>query len=223
MPSNFTYQLLLKKYPKVKPKVVLTPGAPRTRLLAGQKSINKTDHQFTILTVARIHRRKGQHFVLQAINALDSDTKRRIVYRVVGATIDKNYLRELKAYVTKNEINATFDGEIGDEELAQIYQQADLFAMTSCPYKYSVEGFGLTYLEASANGIPILAHRTGGVEDAVKDGVNGLLTTPGDHSGLVTALKRLLFDSDLRMSLASQGRKWVTQFSWEKNVIAAFR
>ena len=223
VPSNFTCQLLLKQYPMIKSKVVLTPGAPRSGLSTSECTSKKRGEQLTILTVARIHPRKGQHFVLQAINALSSETKLRILYRIVGPVVDKRYLRKLKAYAVQNKINVSFEGELSDRELSRTYQQADVFAMTSRPYRYSIEGFGLTYLEASANGVPILAHRTGGVEDAVKDGINGLLTNPGDQDGLAAALKRLLFDNDLRVSLTNGGREWAARFSWEKNVIAAFQ
>ena len=222
VPSNYTYQMVIDKFPMTKSKLILTPGALRSSLNIPQNYTQKINDQFTIVTVARIHPRKGQHFVLKAINALDSQTKNRIVYRMIGPTIDKQYRKELKNYSAKNKINLEIVGEVGDRELAEIYQHADLFAMTSHAYGHSIEGFGLSYLEASAYGLPILAHKTGGVEDAVKDGVNGLLANPGDLKALTQALNRLIIDVNLRRSLADGGRKWVRQFSWENNAIAAF-
>ena len=222
VPSEYARRLLVGQFPTVDKKLIVTPGALRANLKVLRKSTDKRDGSFTIITVARIHPRKGQHIILEAIGALDPETKRRISYRMIGPIIDHRYFDRLTDTITRSGINAELCGEMTDDELAKIYQQADLFAMTSVPYRHSVEGFGLSYLEASANGIPILAHRTGGVEDAVRDGVNGLLTEPHDRAGLAAALRRLFLDANLRNSLANGGRKWVQQFSWEKNAKAAF-
>ena len=55
-----------------------------------------------------------------------------------------------------------FTGDLLDQELQQAYNEADFFALTSIPRTKSVEGFGFVYLEASAHGLPIIAHKTGG-------------------------------------------------------------
>ena len=142
---------------------------------------------------------------------------------MIGPIIDQRYCAKLKDFIQKSRIKAEILGEMEDEKLARFYQQADLFAMTSQPYYHSVEGFGLSYLEASANGIPILAHKIGGVQDAVKHGVNGLLVDPNNLTGLVTALKQLLNEPNLRTSLGNTGRGWVEQFSWKKNAEVTFK
>jgi glycosyltransferase involved in cell wall biosynthesis len=60
------------------------------------------------------------------------------------------------------------------------------------PRAKSVEGFGFVYLEASSHGLPIIAHRIGGVEDAVKDGETGILTNPERPKELKDALEALI-------------------------------
>jgi phosphatidylinositol alpha-1,6-mannosyltransferase len=60
-----------------------------------------------------------------------------------------------------------FLGNLPDAELDRVYAQADVFALTSIDHGHSVEGFGLVYLEASAHGLPVVAHRVGGVAEAV--------------------------------------------------------
>jgi phosphatidylinositol alpha-1,6-mannosyltransferase len=76
-------------------------------------------------------------------------------------------------------LTVRFFGNIPDEELAAVYDRSDIFALTSVEHGQSVEGFGLVYLEAAAHSLPIVAHRVGGVSEAVRDGVTGLLVTPG--------------------------------------------
>ena len=67
----------------------------------------------------------------------------------------------------------------------------------------------------SANGLPVVAHRTGGVESAVRAGVTGLLVEPGDEAALAEAIRRLVEDSDLRRRLGENGRRFASQFSWD--------
>jgi phosphatidylinositol alpha-1,6-mannosyltransferase len=79
-----------------------------------------------------------------------------------------------------------------------------------------VEGFGFVYLEASAHGLPILANRTGGVEDAVLDGKTGVFADPESSNDLVEKLEQLLGEPGLRKTLGENGRKWAAQHDWQK-------
>ncbi|MBW1915738.1 MAG: glycosyltransferase family 4 protein, partial [Deltaproteobacteria bacterium] len=76
------------------------------------------------------------------------------------------------------------------------------------------EGMGRVLLEAMALGKPVVASNVGGIPDLVKDGINGLLTTPGDVQGLAYAVKKLLVDKVLAAKLAKEAIKMTTeQFS----------
>jgi len=77
-----------------------------------------------------------------------------------------------------------------------------------------VEGFGVVYLEASAHGLPILAHRIGGVEDAVLQNKTGLLADPDKPNELVENLINLLEDAKLRKSLGQAGVQWAAEHDW---------
>ncbi|MGV2481583.1 UNVERIFIED_CONTAM: glycosyltransferase, partial [Salmonella enterica subsp. enterica serovar Weltevreden] len=57
-----------------------------------------------------------------------------------------------------------------------------------------MEGLGVSLLQASAAGVPIIASRAGGMPEAVRDGVNGLLVPPGDVAPLRLALQEMLAD-----------------------------
>lgn len=85
-----------------------------------------------------------------------------------------------------------------------------------------MEGFGLVYLEAAAAGLPVIAHRTGGVAEAVRDGVTGLLVGPADRAGLAAAIRTLAGDPAKRAALAAAGQARVGELSWARNVAALF-
>lgn len=69
-----------------------------------------------------------------------------------------------------------------------------------------MEGLGVSLLQASAAGVPIIASRAGGMPEAVRDGESGLLVPPGDVPALRAAIDRLLAEPELRQRLGAGGR-----------------
>jgi glycosyltransferase involved in cell wall biosynthesis len=78
------------------------------------------------------------------------------------------------------------------------------------------EGYGVVAREAQAYGRPVVATRVGGLPDAVRDGVDGLLVEPGDVPALRAALERLLGDAALRARLGRAARKAAAERTWER-------
>jgi phosphatidylinositol alpha-1,6-mannosyltransferase len=220
--SQWVRGKLLHHYPRVASKTVLAPGAPRALRSPRRRQAANPGSQLTLLTVGRIHPRKGQHAVLEALHLLDENLRGRIRYLVVGPVVDDRYSGSLRRLATSAGAEVIFTGEVTDEALVGHYEGADIFIMTSEQQPRSVEGFGLAYLEASANGLPVIGYRCGGVEDAVRHDVTGLLIEPGDVAGLATALKRLIQDPELRERLGAQGRDWAARFSWEASAEAVY-
>ncbi len=72
-----------------------------------------------------------------------------------------------------------------------------------------MEGLGVSLLQASAARVPIIASRAGGMPEAVRDGLNGLLIEPGDVAGLTAAMNQLLDDVPLRDRMGNAGRQLV--------------
>jgi glycosyltransferase involved in cell wall biosynthesis len=68
------------------------------------------------------------------------------------------------------------------------------------------ESFGMAALEAMASGKPVVATRSGGVEELVDDGVTGRLVTAGDERALAQALLDYVGDADLRQAHGAAGR-----------------
>ena len=79
-----------------------------------------------------------------------------------------------------------------------------------------MEGFGIVFLEAAASGKPTIGGRSGGVPEAVADGVTGLLVGGTDVEELATTIGRLMDSESLRRSLGEAGRaRAVREFGWE--------
>jgi glycosyltransferase involved in cell wall biosynthesis len=96
---------------------------------------------------------------------------------------------------------------LSDEELRTVYNQAEIFLLTSL-----YEGFGLTCLEAMASGTAVIATNRGAVPEVVGDA--GVLVDPTDREETYSALKRLLTDEAERRSIAGRGRDRARRFTW---------
>ena len=221
--TNYTQELLLSHFPEAANKIFLTPGALRTDLAVLPAKRAESKDKIIVLTVGRLHPRKGQLITLEALQTLAPDVRERLEYWIVGGQSKDNYEAILRSTATKRpDLVVRFLGNLPDDELSDIYDRSDIFAMTSVNHGHSIEGFGLVYLEAAAHGLPVVAHDVGGVSEAVADGVTGLLVPPNRPAQLAAAFEQLVFDEDLRLRLGSAGRQWATRNCWTKSAEALF-
>ncbi len=93
-----------------------------------------------------------------------------------------------------------------------LYGEADIVAVPSVWH----EPFGLAAVEAMASARPVVASRSGGLADIVRDGETGLLSTPGDAKELAAHLSRLLDDAALRQRMGAEGRRVAeAEYDWD--------
>ncbi|MFZ1054231.1 MAG: glycosyltransferase family 4 protein, partial [Opitutaceae bacterium] len=219
----YTRELLLEHFPHAADKIFLTPGALRSDFAVVPERSARSNDKIVILTVGRLHPRKGQLVTLKALQMLSPQVRARIEYWIAGGGNKAGYEERLRAQAALDpSLKVRFFGNIPDEELADLYQRSDIFALTSTKYGNSIEGFGLVYLEAAAQGLPIVAHRVGGVSEAVRDGVTGLLVTPDRPAELAAAFERLIHDEPLRKRFGNAGRIWSARNRWEETASTLF-
>jgi glycosyltransferase involved in cell wall biosynthesis len=222
--SQYTHDLLCAHFPEAREKTFLTPGALRSDFAVVPAPPTKAGNRIVVLTVGRLHPRKGQLITLQALQALAPDFRRQIEYWIVGSSGGKHhgYEETLRTTVAQSDLAVRFLGDVTDEELDHIYDRADIFAMTSIPHGHSVEGFGLVYLEAAAHGLPVVGHAIGGVGDAVADGITGFLVPPHRPAQLTAAFEKLITDPALRRQLGEAGRTWALRHQWTQSAETLF-
>ncbi|MCF3652140.1 glycosyltransferase family 4 protein [Synoicihabitans lomoniglobus] len=220
--SGYTRDLLLTHFPEARSKILLTPGALRSDFAVVPSSSNGEKSKIIVLTVGRLHPRKGQLITLDALRALAPKFRGLIEYWMVGSTAKEHYEHTLRAAAATCDFPVRFFGDIPDDELSGIYERADIFGMTSVDYGNSVEGFGLVYLEAAAHGLPVVAHSVGGVAEAVADGKTGLLVPPHHPAQLTAAFEKLISDEVLRQRLGSSGRDWARRNNWSHSAKLLF-
>jgi glycosyltransferase involved in cell wall biosynthesis len=102
-------------------------------------------------------------------------------------------------------------GVLPAEDRADFYAALDVFCMPS-----RTDSFGIVFLEAWANGLPVVAAAAGGVTEVVRDGETGLLVPFGDLDRLTLALGALVIDRESARSLGSAGKAMVEQgYTWD--------
>jgi len=220
--TRYTRDLLLEHFPEAESKLVQTPGALRSDYLVVEHPTRAPQDRLIILTVGRIHPRKGQLDTLKSLIALPAETRAKIEYWMAGKTSRPNYYAKLKQAAAAADFPIKFLGDTSDGKLSELYDRADIFAMTSIDYAKSVEGFGLVYLEASAHGLPVVAHAVGGVSEAVIDGRTGLLVPPNDAPALIAAFTKLIESKSLRATLGEHGRSWAREHTWADSAKTLF-
>jgi glycosyltransferase involved in cell wall biosynthesis len=143
--------------------------------------------------------RKGHVHLLEAMAAL-RDRQPRLHCLVIGSGA---ILGELKARAEELKVADHVHWLGWRLDALDLLQALDVLALPST----EIEGFGLCIVEAALVGVPAVASRLPGVDEAVLDGRTGLLVPPGDSAALADAIDRLLGDEDLRRDLGEAARK----------------
>ena len=169
-----------------------------------------------LLTLARLVERKGQDKVIEALPLIKKEIP-DVRYVICGRGNDEARLRRIVAEQGVSD-EVVFAGFVPNGERGAFYGACDVYVMPSreIPAKGDIEGFGITYLEANAFGKPVVGGRSGGISEAVIDGVTGLLVDPCDVEAIASACIRLLRDPDLAGRLGRQGCDRIRrEFNWD--------
>jgi phosphatidylinositol alpha-1,6-mannosyltransferase len=213
--SEFTSQAILAHGVAAERIAVLRPGpgidAPATadeRPERGEAPI--------LLSVSRLAERyKGHDMVIRAlplIRAKLPDAR----YVIVGDGWLRSYLERIATSVGVRDA-VLFTGELSNEEVEAWYRRSDVFVGVSRESAVGggAEGYGMVFIEANLRGKPVIAGRSGGIPDAVIDGVTGLLVDPRRVDEIADAAVRLLSDRGLAARLGAQGRaRAISEVSW---------
>jgi phosphatidyl-myo-inositol dimannoside synthase len=168
-----------------------------------------------LLSVARLSRHKGVDTALKALASL-ADRYPDLRYAVVGSGEELDALEEEARHLGVGD-RVRFLTEVPDRDLPALYNVADVYLGLSRLMEQRVEGFGISIAEASACGIPVVAGRSGGIPEAVRDGETGFLVDAERHQGVAEAVGRLLDDQALRSRLGAAGRRAVeTYYNWDR-------
>lgn len=175
--------------------------------------------KIVLATVGRLIERKGQDMVIKSLPTVLKEVP-NIVYLIVGTGNFKSQLECISKDIGVAD-KVIFTGFVTDEDIISYFRVADIFIMPSrvIEDKGDVEGFGINLIEANMCKKPVIAGKSGGVVDAVEDGINGLLVNPTDLNEISDAIIKLALDSELRRRIGEQGyTRALDRFDYKKKV-----
>ncbi len=167
-----------------------------------------SDRAPVIAFLGRLRKYKGAQHVLHAFpTVLERVPEARL--DVIGDGPYRSDLERLAARLGIGE-RVRFRGALSHDAKVAALNEAQI---ATCPSPK--EGWGLTVIEANACGAPVVASRSPGLVESVRDGETGILVPHGESSALAEALVRLLRDRDARLRMADAGIRWARTFDWE--------
>ncbi len=181
---------------------VITPYL-HTSLNTTHVEKDPTDTTISLISVGRLTKRKGHDMVIQAINLLNNPN---LHYTIIGSGAEEQNLRNLiREWKLTNHV--TIKTKISDEELQELYQNADIFIQTTRNIGDDVEGYGIVYLEAASYRLPIIASLNTSVEE-IFDQSSALLIDGTKPESIANAITQLINEPETRLRLgqAAQNR-----------------
>lgn len=168
-----------------------------------------------LLSVSPLAPHKGIDTVLRALALLEGK-EADVRYAVVGEGEGRRELEHL-AHTLGLADRVRFLGGVPDADLPGLYNLADVYVGASRRTPLTAEGFGIALAEAASAGRPVIAGRTGGIPEAVKDGETGLLVDAERPAEVAEAVRRLLREPKLARRLGTAARREIERYyNWDR-------
>lgn len=157
---------------------------------------SSSNNHLRLVFIGRVFPEKGLHVLLKAIENIDDSLCSLDIY---GQIDDKAYYKECEALI-KHKNNVRYHGYIDSREIVNTIKKYDVLILPSM----IAEMAPLVIREAYAAGVPVIGSAIGGIQEAIKDGENGLLFTMGNHRQLQGIIEQLISNKDLLNELTNK-------------------
>ena len=146
-------------------------------------SKNKIKKKYDLCTVARLEYRKGHHLVFEAMSVLRNKYNIILKYAILG---DGPELSRLKDLVIKHSLLEQVDFIYHDYPSEKIFKNSSVHIMPTLTTPDSIEGFGISNVEAASYGLPCIVSNSGGTPESI--GNNGIIVKENDTKQLVKSI-----------------------------------
>ncbi|HEX2988902.1 MAG TPA: glycosyltransferase [Chloroflexota bacterium] len=131
---------------------------------------------------------------------------------IVGGGPEEEYLRGLANDLGVSD-RVVFVGSVPQSQVVLYLRACDVFVLNT---RY--EGLSHTILECMDTGIPVVATAVGGNMELVEDGFNGFLVEVDDRKQIVSAVRKVLYDPNVRENFIVRSKEKVKDASWDRLV-----
>ena len=214
--SNYTAQIARQVLPRAQPLVI--PNGIDPQRFAQPPAARSTQGP-TVLSVGAPKPRKGTLELVRAMRQVVAALPQARCVIIGSLREVPGYVAQLRAEIHELGLEAQVQltGQVDEPTLLGWYAAAQVFALPSLNVGPRFEGFGLAHLEASAAGLPVIGTRDCGAEDAIVDGVTGLLLPQERLSEtLAPAILALLRNPQQARRMGAAGRARAQQQTWER-------
>ena len=215
--SNYTKNLAISLGVEQSKIIVINPGVEPAKKL-NEKSLEKVESLLKIktprlITVSRLDKRKNHEKIIMALRNLKQKYP-DIVYICIGYGDEEENIKQLV-----KELNLTsqvmFFKDISDDLKNALIAKSNIFVMPSVIHKTSVEGFGISYIEAAQYGLPSLGGKDGGAEDAIEHNKTGLICDGNNLDEIYSSLD-LMINEKKYFELGRNAKNLSNNFEWSK-------
>ncbi len=140
-------------------------------------SLTKLHDAKTVLAVGAVKARKGTLELVRAMAGVQTVMPDVRCIVIGSLEADRSYAGRVRSAIAELGLGDCVQllGHVPENVVMDWYKKADVFALPSMNVNGRFEGYGLVYLEASAAGLPVIGTTGCGAEDAIDDGLTGLL------------------------------------------------
>ena len=177
--SKFTKNKAMKNFKSLK-KINHTIIHPAFVKKISKYKIKK---KYDLCTVARLEYRKGHHLVFEAMSELRNKYNMILKYVILG---DGPELSRLKDLVIRYSLYGQVDFIYQDYPSEKIFKNSSVHIMPTLTTPDSIEGFGISNVEAASFGLPCIVSNSGGTPESI--GNNGIIVRENDTKQLVKSI-----------------------------------
>lgn len=172
-----------------------------------------------ILTVARMEDGKGYPHMVRVLPTI-LQQEPHVVWIIVGdGPKREEIMKDIKDRSLQNVVR--YIGYVPHNEIKKYYYLADLFVLLTHPDSSGrEEGLGLVFLEAESCGLPVVAGKSGGVEEAVLQAQTGIVIDIRQNAlSMDETIVEMLKNRKYALSLAKNARdRIIAEFHWDNQL-----
>ena len=184
---------------------------PHGVVLPRYKVLDQRSKIKTVVFLGALTKDKGIEDALKVFSILETQGNYNFWVVGNGSGQYKNYLLALaKKLGIKDKV--IFWGFVDESKKFELLARAHLLINPSIR-----EGWGLVNIEANSVGTPVVAYRSPGLVDSVKDGTSGIICTENTAQDMADQVEKILGNKEKYTSLQKGAISWSKKFNWQKS------